>query len=43
MLSHLKAITDTLLAPLQFAYRARSVDDAVALHFILQQLETSGT
>lgn len=46
VLSHLKAITDPLLAPLQFAYRAnRSVDDAVnmALHFILQQLDSSGT
>ncbi|KAF7653890.1 hypothetical protein LDENG_00077400 [Lucifuga dentata] len=46
VLSHLKAITDTLLDPLQFAYRAnRSVDDAVnmALHFILQHLDSPGT
>ncbi|KAF7641196.1 hypothetical protein LDENG_00289540, partial [Lucifuga dentata] len=46
VLSHLKAITDPLLDPLQFAYRAiRSVDDAVnmALHFILQHLDSSGT
>ncbi|MFM9587201.1 reverse transcriptase domain-containing protein, partial [Streptomyces caniscabiei] len=46
VLSHLKSITDPLLDPLQFAYRAnRSVDDAVnmALHFILQHLDSSGT
>ncbi|KAF7656412.1 hypothetical protein LDENG_00041650 [Lucifuga dentata] len=46
VLSHLKAITDPLLDPLQFTYRAnRSVDDAVnmALHFILQQLDSPGT
>ncbi len=46
VLSHLKSITDPLLDPLQFAYRAnRSVDDAVniALHFILQHLDCSGT
>ena len=46
VLVHLKAITDPLLDPLQFAYRAnRSVDDAVnmALHFILQHLDSSGT
>ena len=46
VLLHLKAITDPLLDPLQFAYRAnRSVDDAVnmALHFILQHLDSSGT
>ena len=46
VLRHLKAITDPLLDPLQFAYRAnRSVDDAVnmALHSILQHLDTSGT
>ncbi|XP_062260115.1 uncharacterized protein LOC133968217 [Platichthys flesus] len=46
MLSHLKAITNPLLDPLQFAYRAnRSVDDAVnmALPFILQHLDSSGT
>src|SRR4029434_3108791 len=43
---HLKAITHPLLDPLQFAYRAnRPVDDAVnmALHFILQHLDSSGT
>ncbi|XP_075916900.1 uncharacterized protein LOC116937546 isoform X1 [Petromyzon marinus] len=42
VLAHLKAITDPLLDPLQFAYRAnRSVDDAVnmALHFTLQHLD----
>ena len=46
VLSHLKSITDPLLDPLQFAYRAnRSVDDAVnmALHFLLQHLDTAGT
>ena len=46
VLLHLNAITDPLLDPLQFAYRAnRSVDDAVnmALHFILQHLDSSGT
>jgi len=46
VLSHLKAITDLLLDPLQFASRAnRSVDDAVnmALHFTLQHLDSSGT
>ncbi|KAF7649123.1 hypothetical protein LDENG_00146500, partial [Lucifuga dentata] len=40
------AITDPLLDPLQFTYRAnRSVDDAVnmALHFILQHLDSPGT
>ena len=45
-LSHLKSITDPLLDPMQFAYRAnRSVDDAVnmALHFILQHLDSAGT
>ncbi|KAK3519479.1 hypothetical protein QTP70_031480 [Hemibagrus guttatus] len=39
-------ITDPLLDPLQFAYRAnRSVDDAVnmALHFILQHLDSQGS
>ncbi len=43
---HIKATTDPLLDPLQFAYRAsRSVDDAVnmAFHFILQHLDSSGT
>src|SRR4029434_4412426 len=37
VLTHLKAITNHLLDPLQFAYRAnRSVDDAInmGLHFI---------
>ncbi|KAK3548857.1 hypothetical protein QTP70_021281, partial [Hemibagrus guttatus] len=46
MLSYLKDITDPLLDPLQFAYRAnRSVDDAVnmALHFILQHLDSPGS
>ncbi|KAK3563807.1 hypothetical protein QTP86_034657 [Hemibagrus guttatus] len=46
VLSYLKDITDPLLDPLQFAYRAnRSVDDAVnmALHFILQHLDSSGS
>ena len=45
VLSHLKSITDPLLDPLQFAYRAnRSVNDAVnmALHFILQHLDFPG-
>ncbi|KAF7651506.1 hypothetical protein LDENG_00110210, partial [Lucifuga dentata] len=43
VLSHLKATTDPLLDPLQFANR--SVDDAVniALHFILHHLDSSGT
>jgi len=44
VLSHLKEITDSLLDPLQFAYRAnRSVDDAVnlALHYILQHLDSA--
>ncbi|KAK3507836.1 hypothetical protein QTP70_001197 [Hemibagrus guttatus] len=46
VLSYLKDITDPLLDPLQFAYRAnRSVDDAVnmALHFILQHLDSPGS
>ena len=46
VLSHLKSITDPLLDPLRFAYRAnRSVDDAVtmALPFILQHLDSAGT
>jgi len=46
VLSHLKAITDPLLDPLQFAYRDnRSVDYAVnmALHFNLQHRDSSGT
>ncbi|KAK3537244.1 hypothetical protein QTP70_004664 [Hemibagrus guttatus] len=46
VLSYLKDITDSLLDPLQFAYRAnRSVDDAVnmALHFILQHLDSPGS
>ncbi|KAK3505641.1 hypothetical protein QTP70_021285, partial [Hemibagrus guttatus] len=46
VLSYLKDITDPLLDPLQFAYRAnRSVDDAVnmALHFILQHLDFPGS
>ncbi|KAL6120139.1 uncharacterized protein ACO6RY_04556 [Pungitius sinensis] len=43
VLSHLKSLTEPLL---EFAYRAnRSVDDAVnmALHFILQHLDSPGT
>ena len=46
VLRSLKAATDHQLDPHQFAYRAnRSVDDAVALalHHILQHLESSGT
>ncbi|KAK3510490.1 hypothetical protein QTP70_009150 [Hemibagrus guttatus] len=46
VLSYLKHITDPLLDPLQFAYRAnRSVDNAVnmALHFILQHLDSPGS
>ncbi|KAK9535832.1 hypothetical protein VZT92_008187 [Zoarces viviparus] len=46
VLSHLKTLTDPLLDPMQFAYRAnRSVDDAVnmAHHFILQHLDFPGT
>uniref|UniRef100_A0AAQ4Q5M4 Reverse transcriptase domain-containing protein n=1 Tax=Gasterosteus aculeatus aculeatus TaxID=481459 RepID=A0AAQ4Q5M4_GASAC len=46
VLTHLKSLTDPLLDPLQFAYRAnRSVDDAVnmALHYILQHLDSPGT
>ena len=46
VLAHLKSITDPLLDPLQFAYRAnRSVDDAVnmGLHYILQHLDQNGT
>ena len=43
VLKHLQTITKDKLDPCQFAYQAnRSVDDAVALalHFVLQQLET---
>src|SRR4029434_4080659 len=46
MISGNASITDPLLDSLQFAYRAnRSVDDAVnmALHFILQHLDSAGT
>ena len=46
VLSYLKAITDPLLDPLQFAYRAnRSVDDAVnmALRFTFKHLDSPGT
>ncbi len=46
ILAYLKASTEPLLDPLQFAYRAnRSVDDAVnmGLHFILQHLDRPGT
>ena len=45
ILHHLKSITDPLLDPLQFAYRAnRSVDDAVniALRHVLKHLDTAG-
>jgi len=45
VVSHLKDITDPLLNPLQFAYRAnRSADDAinVGLHHILKHLDTAG-
>ena len=44
VLAHLKSITDPLLDPLQFAYRAnRSVDDAVnmALHYVLEHVDTA--
>ncbi|KAM8831977.1 uncharacterized protein AB9W97_003316 [Spinachia spinachia] len=44
--SQLKTLTDPLLDPLQFAYRAnRSVDDAVnmALHFIHHYLDSPGS
>jgi hypothetical protein len=46
VLCHLKSVTDSLMDPLQFAYRAnRSVEDAVSLglHFVLQHLESSNT
>uniref|UniRef100_A0AAQ4RFC3 Reverse transcriptase domain-containing protein n=1 Tax=Gasterosteus aculeatus aculeatus TaxID=481459 RepID=A0AAQ4RFC3_GASAC len=46
VLSHLNTLSDPLLDPLQFAYRAnRSMDDAVnmALHYILQHLDSPGT
>ncbi|KAK3533182.1 hypothetical protein QTP70_013011 [Hemibagrus guttatus] len=46
VLSYLKDITDPLLDPLQFAYRAnRYADDAVnmARHFILQHLDSPGS
>ena len=46
VLAHLKDITDPLLDPLQFAYRAnRSVDDAInmALHCILHHPDSAGT
>ncbi len=45
VLAHLKDITERLLDPLQFAYRAnRSVDDAVnmGLHYVLQHLDRPG-
>ena len=42
VLTHLKAITNHLLDPLQFAYRAnRSVDDAINMG--LQHLDSPGT
>ncbi len=46
VLAYLKASTEPLLDPLQFAFRAnRSVDDAVnmGLHFILKHLDRPGT
>ena len=46
VLCSLKAVTDSLMDPLQFAYRAnRSVEDAVSLglHFLLQHLESPNT
>ena len=46
VLSHLKSLTNPLLDPLQFAYRAiRSVDNVVnmALHYTLQHLDSPGT
>ena len=46
VLSYLKASTDHLMDPLQFAYRPnRSVDDAIniALHYILQHLDNRNT
>ncbi|KAI5090865.1 zinc finger protein DPF3 [Silurus meridionalis] len=46
VLAHLKKVTEQLLDPLQFAYRAnRSVDDAVnmGLNYILQHLDCPGT
>lgn len=46
VLSYLKASTEHLMDPLQFAYRSnRSVDDAIniALHFILQHLDNRNT
>nr|BAB83841.1 ReO_6 [Oryzias latipes] len=46
VLNHLKVITEPLLDPLQFAYRAnRSGDDAVnmALHYILHHLDSADT
>ena len=45
VLAHLKSITDPVLDPLQFAYRAnRSTDDAVnmALHYVLEHLDSAG-
>lgn len=42
ILSHLKDVTDALLDPLLYTYRAnRSVDDAMnmGLHYILQHLD----
>jgi len=46
VLCYLKSVTDPLMDPMQFAYRAnRSVEDAVSLglHFVLQHLETPKT
>ncbi|MGL5102187.1 MAG: reverse transcriptase domain-containing protein, partial [Plesiomonas sp.] len=46
VLAYLKDITEPLLDPLQFAYRAnRSVEDAVnmGLHFVLKHLDRPGT
>ena len=46
VLRYLKTVTDPLMDPFQFAYRAnRSVEDAVSLglHFVLQHLENPNT
>ena len=45
VLDHLKSMTDSVLDPLQFAYRAnRSTDNAMnmALHYVLEHLITAG-
>ncbi len=44
ILAHLKAITDPLMDPLQFKYRAnRSIEDVVNLHLMLQHLDSPKT